>query len=1840
MSLFFHSAFRFGIVFVALSCALLRAETLRLDPANDFILRNAGHEASHTLEGDRLQLWGHPAWSPSRGYLNFLSREAVPYEDFEWRVDVRRLLDHPVSFGLFALVRPEDGYEGVWGMTGSGWRAHRLWAGDQTLSAAGRTNHGYPLDEARAKPLVDGTQGYEMETGRWYTLALQARRTGEAARPVRLRWLLYDGEGPDAELLREVNAWPAAIDFSGLLKPGHVGISFIGHNRGRNEAKAANAEIRNLRIVELEPLPEQHAPFPIQGSLSLPELWRIFSGVPLDADAPSASTLASMPQELTVGGETLQSRWVRAKAGHFDFGDIWGAPSTDKAAYVFLELESPREQEVTLGFGADWFLRAWMNGEEVVDATRTGNGASNPSISNHTREVSLREGKNVLAVFFRSGSGGSLLAMGGPDALRELSREAWEPITFVGEISDNPIRNGGFETEEFSQWKRRDLSRSINPPSFFKLNRSTPLAGQGALEVNSLGHSDARQVLYQPVNVDFAELHEIAFESRLIEGDGIVSISLRNAREGNATSFIRAIGAVDTRGGSGESGYNGTYFPDAANSYLVIEVIGEARVLIDDIVLRPVPSSQQYRNWREQRQAVDPEQWNVLDPSVVSPHTVWAKPLNDGPIRVASLLPRWRQRWSLELAQRMDVDLVPVFYRDSHALGEDYWVEGERGPDLFRTERAAIDAINESHPEVIVLGYLNASATPPALAEVITEAVLAGAGLVVLGEPHRQGRGANEPPAAYAGHATWRTLFASATPVAADAAGVLPGPVERAEIDLYQAGAGRIAVVRELAVAVPGDASAYPRSGFEMESSVWARLVRWAAADAALPSVVASATQSGRIAVSREALPGPLELRVNNRSDTADRGELIWWIDDYHGRSAEGGSLPVGAGVDDIVLDLPVLAGGRHWLHWQWVDSQGAVLDWNSALLEVETPNTLTLELNRGTRGYWQAGEDVEGSVRLEGELPESARLQLELRDLDGHLWERSEHAMTLAEVGFRFPLKRAPVLMHRLHATVLDADGGELVSATEDFAVVRDEADQARDFGFQMWAVPWAWGPHDYLGNLVANELRRKQGLSTVTRGSMPINAYNNLRSLPMTGLRFEGGRGNHRQLGSAEAPVRDPALSDPDYRDQARAAIVRETEGRVRYAPLAYELGHEVNLQGYLGRALRGSDVCFAPETIRQFYEEFLPRQYGDIEALNVAWGTDFDAFGPEVRALVLEDAVASGQIPRWIDHRRHMDAQWADFWRMKAAAVHTVDPDGLLVADNLGDHASSYSGIDWDLMFDGLLVGYSGLPVDYLRDFTGADAPRHLMYGRTSFWGPANSSPNHELFEQRIARQVWQNLFNGLRGFSYWASTFSAEPEGVLLQPLAQDLRETENAVWAHGAVERVRDLHPLFFDSERSESGIAVLYSRSSKHAATAWEAVVGRDAAQGLHPSTRAAQWKGLLETNGYGYRAVSSRMLREGILERKDIQLLIMPFAHAIDADAAETIRAFVDGGGRVLADFRPAVYTASGAVPAGGGLLDEVFGLKQDPAWDAFLPQRSELALSEGGAPQSVLIGGALEAVTAEANQYVGVWPVAMKHRYGRGEARLLNFAPSEGTAQVDAWFVGLMRELGVEPLFTVERLGIEIADAYRRSEGRSEGQEAEDMRVVEADDPEFFISGGDGGSDKRRLSRFARPGLDLLGLHPLGGRRGLGEERLRIQLPHEGHVYDLTRRSAYLGKAHEIETSLPLESVGAFAVVSARPDTPKLTLSTEADERSVIYRAEARYLDESAEPGMEQVFRLSLYAPDGEEWRDFGKIAWTQDGVLEGRIELPLNAPSGNWTVHLREAISGASVKAAFLR
>ena len=181
---------------------------------------------------------------------------------------------------------------------------------------------------------------------------------------------------------------------------------------------ALDQVVNGLKAQGLVQSGEPKPPAPILGRLSLPSQWTVFGPLNRSDGVPGTDVLRSAPAQLTIGDMTLQPKTRTVENHRLDLADMLGA-SAGRTAYVFIPFELDADQEVTLGLGADWWFESWIDGEALMDTLEHGNVDWPPSPGDYLKTVRLAKGSHVLAIRFLSGSGSSLLAVAGPNDLRE-----------------------------------------------------------------------------------------------------------------------------------------------------------------------------------------------------------------------------------------------------------------------------------------------------------------------------------------------------------------------------------------------------------------------------------------------------------------------------------------------------------------------------------------------------------------------------------------------------------------------------------------------------------------------------------------------------------------------------------------------------------------------------------------------------------------------------------------------------------------------------------------------------------------------------------------------------------------------------------------------------------------------------------------------------------------------------------------------------------------------------------------------------------------------------------------------------------------------------------------------------------------------------------------------------------------------------------------------------------------------------------------------------------------------------------------------------------------------------
>ena len=506
----------------------------------------------------------------------------------------------------------------------------------------------------------------------------------------------------------------------------------------------------------------------------------------------------------------------------------------------------------------------------------------------------------------------------------------------------------------------------------------------------------------------------------------------------------------------------------------------------------------------------------------------------------------------------------------------------------------------------------------------------------------------------------------------------------------------------------------------------------------------------------------------------------------------------------------------------------------------------------------------------------------------------------------------------------------------------------------------------------------------------------------------------------------------------------------------------------------------------------------------------------------------------------------------------------------------------------------------------------------------------------YQKRAPQSIWWGLFHQHRGSIIWDANI---PEFAFVNQQTGEITPSATT-FAETFKELRRGIGKLIINSRRLHDGIAIHYSQPSMQVhwlldnvgnARRWPVHSGGD--HNSHFTGVRNGWTKVIEDLGLQYEFVGRGQIEEGKLARGEYRVLILPQSLAISAVEAEGIRAFVNDGGLLVADYRVATMNEHGR-DLRKGQLDDVFGISHvkgqskgarvDGIADlgSLHLQGQELHLAVGDETVSVTTGKAL-AQSGQASLLV-------VNDFGKGKAVFMNvetarypyqrLQPSEATSL----------PMVVEQIFALAQIepAVRVLDASgKRLPGtevvRFANGALEHVAVLR--NPQFDDGGwGDlptmkerewaGSIDNSSLEKdadvtlvwpSARPTYDVRGGKDLG-------ETAKVQLRLEAFSpLVLTRAS---GPVPAVRVEVPAEvPAGTPLVATFSSDTPM------PDETH-------------------RVIRCELARPTGETYGLYSRNVRVGSAPHQERFDLAGNDPQGEWKLTAHDLATGQIVTRTF--
>lgn len=943
----------------------------------------------------------------------------------------------------------------------------------------------------------------------------------------------------------------------------------------------------------------------------------------------------------------------------------------------------------------------------------------------------------------------------------------------------------------------------------------------------------------------------------------------------------------------------------------------------------------------EERPSVSGEHLNRVDPGLETVHTEWLKPYAKGTIRpliICSNNPYGPSARSVvELYQRLSIDYTE-FTVDGPAGtikysgllgGENYYV-ATRDVSHREKKEELLEKLTEDYDCYIFAG-VKFSILPAEAQYKILRSIADGAGLLITGVESADGLEESlKNPIEGAGEKISKNVpfsglsYFSKPETNPYCLSGIPEPF----IEGYQLGKGRIAWIKfpPHEAGLRGKQVYFHHWQTELDYMIMlaANALLWSVPDKS-PTVVIESLPEDGLRVPRHELPKelpPVVVAVGGGAPAAP--EACVRIRDVRNEIEfeKNFSLDVVAGRASVVLALPVLAKGRHFLD-VIVSSERGKEAWASSCLHVVSD--ITIEEITLERDSYEKGETVTGKVVLAEPAGENVPLLVYVKDSHGRLWMKrtAEVKKGEKEGAFSLPLEHPRAIVSYVVVEVLPREAGmpPLDRAEKEFLVPRR---QLREFPALMWIIA---DTMEMEADLLNSQLR-KAAFNMVhfwEPGPYYMGALNEMvASVYATriNLSWQGGLGK--------------CFWDQEERKKQIESTLKKVRASKKYGPFIYSLGDENNYS--YSHGYRDDE--------KAEFRKYLKETYGCLENLNREWEADFESW-KEVAPFPVEEAREKRKTAARHDHMAFIEKCYADCHTILARAIREVDDRGLVGAE--GSDAGDLELTIEELDFWGPYRHRVGQ--ELLRSL----APEFL---RGSWWG------GYTEMRERGPILFWRQLLSGQVNMSLF---FTSQGDMGLLSP---------SLTYASCLEETVRDLGEiagglgqLLSAMRLDDQSIAILHSQVSRHLADVYSPF----------GNPEAGQLSLILEMDrlGIGYRFVTDRQVAKGVLEKDRIKLLFMPVGAALSEATVSALRSFVEGGGVVIADAVPAIANDHARLLP-EGQLDALFGLRRKGGikvtsmiprwkWDIGGAKRAFQGNAEVKVDDSILLAGGARRTKGE---------------------------------------------------------------------------------------------------------------------------------------------------------------------------------------------------------------------------------------------------------------------------------
>lgn len=902
-----------------------------------------------------------------------------------------------------------------------------------------------------------------------------------------------------------------------------------------------------------------------------------------------------------------------------------------------------------------------------------------------------------------------------------------------------------------------------------------------------------------------------------------------------------------------------------------------------------------------------------------SPYVAWAADLSGPPIKVLFIAPRFTLHDATELARRLKIDYETVSLWDAHHLGYDPIQPEEHSPGESAEETAArLENLLRKKRDVIVLAGFSSRALPDALQTALLSHVSSGTGLLLVNMALEPGSPLD--------------LFLEQQNPLEDEDAITRGSAETiAPSGIYTSSLvvmWKGSQTRVVRINYPGDIprhhcliqaplealSAHP-SYFDNGLSLVAKALCWTARrdsgtwidgiediapsgpteDEIPPDLPPEDIETMRESVMRQPMR-PFLLKLNQPAERALEVRVQLRQADTTVQYTNVFDAPLPKGADSYPLDL--LVGPGEYFVDAWIADRRGVLDWFTRRVTLSGwPDFERLQVSKNVL---LANDKLDVSLVVRPFLSGARTGVAYARATDSFGRLVAQESREISAEGGRVVLSLgfADLLSPLVKIDVYTLDGAprrfaqwELSSAFRQSVLLPVRLPRTNpDVAFWVSGDPVEYNARFYLEHL------REWGASCLYAPGGPGAIYHAAH----LGLPLIPEVARILPDGPPDGLARRPCLSDPVYRnleaESLKDAALRHWAG----SSGCYSLGDGNVL------SLTDHNLCQSPDCLTAF-QSYLEDRYGNLAALNTAWGTAFRAWEAVVPSDIIT-ARETSRFPPYVDFRSFMDQVFTEFHGYARDRIRETDRGALIGFRLRPEEHPLYGYAKGDLFrrLDFLALEPDPVNLAWLRGQNEKAKTSSLMADAVL----AKDSAAH-------ARWLsWQAVFCGVGGV-WIAQPYGDAQNAAPRAALRPDGQPSQTFSPMGEAWRLLGDgLGALLLRAEREPGSVAVFHSQASRH----YNDV---DPLSGLSSHAAETAFIRLFESLGYAPEMVDAAGL--SLAPEGQYRVLALPLLRALDDTALAAIRAFNAQGGAILADVVPGIVDGHG-LPRAVPPLDDLF--------------------------------------------------------------------------------------------------------------------------------------------------------------------------------------------------------------------------------------------------------------------------------------------------------------------------